>query len=222
MTQQNWTAVDDYFESVLVDDDPILNTCLKNSIEAGLPQHQVSATQGKFLMLLAQMQHAKRILEFGTLGGYSTIWLARALPPQGTLISLEFSAHHADIARKNIAHAGLDDRVMIHTGAALDTLPELVKTDDTPFDLIFIDADKPNNPHYLEWALRLSRVGTIIIVDNVVRGGAVVHADSTDANVQGVRALMTMLADEKRVEATALQTVGNKGYDGFALLRVIA
>jgi predicted O-methyltransferase YrrM len=220
MTQPTWTAVDTYFNELLVGRDPQLDAAMQASSAAGLPAYAVSPTQGKLLFLLAQVQGARNILELGTLGGYSTIWLARALPPGGKLVTLEASQKHAEVAQANIANAGLADRVELRLGAALDTLPQLAAEGRGPFDLIFIDADKENNPLYFTWALKLSRRGTVIIVDNVVRDGAVVDSASPDPVVQGVRRFHEMLAAEPRATATAIQTVGSKGYDGFTLIRV--
>jgi predicted O-methyltransferase YrrM len=221
MNQEMWTALDQYFNDALMSDDPVLDAALEASDAGGLPQHNVAPNQGKLLMLLAQMQGARRILEIGTLGGYSTIWMARALPQDGKLITLEYEPKHAEVARANIANAGLGDEVDIRVGAAIDTLPQLAAEGAGPFDLIFIDADKRGNRDYFRWALKLSRVGTVIIVDNVARGGAVVDPNG-DESVQGVRRLTEMLAKEPRVSATAIQTVGSKGYDGFILARVLA
>ena len=221
MNQAMWSAVDQYFSDALIAADPALDAVLQASDAAGLPQHNVAPNQGKLLMLLAQMQGARRILEIGTLGGYSTIWLARALPQDGKLITLEYEPKHAEVARENIARARLADEVEIRVGAAIDTLPGLAAEGAGPFDLVFIDADKRGNPDYFRWALKLSRVGTVIIVDNVARGGAVVDPNG-DESVQGVRRLTEMLAKEPRVSATAIQTVGSKGYDGFILARVLA
>lgn len=220
MSQEQWTAVDNYFTDLLVPSDPVLDAALKDSDAAGLPQQAVAPNQGKMLQLLAQIQRAKTILEIGTLGGYSTIWLARALPPGGHLISLEFNLKHAEVARANLARAGFAEVVEVRVGPALESLPKLEAEGLGPFDLIFIDADKPNNPHYLQWALKLSRPGTLIIGDNVVRNGAVIHETSADPNVMGIRAFNDVLASEPRLNATAIQTVGSKGYDGFALILV--
>ncbi|MFZ6778896.1 O-methyltransferase [Undibacterium sp. Ji83W] len=222
MTQTTWTTVDDYFCERLIPADPALTAALQDSDAGNLPQHHVAPNQGKFLHLLAKLQGAKSILEFGTLGGYSTIWLARALPEGGRVVSLEFSPHNAAIAQKNIERAGVAHKVDIRIGKALDTLPQLQAEGIHPFDMIFIDADKPNNPHYLEWSLKLSRPGTLIIGDNVVRNGAVADPASTDANVQGVRSFFDLMANNPRLSATALQTVGSKGYDGFSIALVIA
>ncbi|MGJ3237942.1 MAG: O-methyltransferase [Anaerolineae bacterium] len=218
MTQTQWTAVDDYFAEALIPEDEILTGTLRLSEVAGLPAHNVAPNQGKLLMLLALSIGAKSILEIGTLGGYSTIWLARALPDDGRLITLEADPDHAEVARQNITTAGLIDRVAIHIGLALDTLATMANSD--PFDLIFIDADKENNVGYFEWALQLSHPGSLIIVDNVVRGGAVIDANSDDSRVQGVRRFVERATSEPRVIATALQTVGSKGYDGFVIMRV--
>jgi predicted O-methyltransferase YrrM len=183
----------------------------------------VAPNQGKLLQLLAQLQGARRILEIGTLGGYSTIWLGRALPTDGSgrLITLEYDAVYADVARRNLRRAGLAETVEVRVGAALDTLAALVEEDAEPFDVVFIDADKPNNPHYLDWSLKLTRPGSLIIGDNVVRDGAVIDSDSTDARVTGVRRYLERIARDERLSATAVQTVGSKGYDGFSLARVI-
>jgi predicted O-methyltransferase YrrM len=217
MNQEQWTAVDRYITDLLIPPDPVLDAALADSSAAGLPPISVTPNQGKLLQLLAQILGARNILEIGTLGGYSTIWLARALSKTGRLITLEAEPKHAQIARANIARAGLSDIVEICVGCALDTLPKLAAERRGPFDLIFIDADKPATPDYFTWALKLSRPGSLIIVDNVVRKGAIVDADSLDANVQGIRRFNQMLAADKRVSATAIQTVGSKGYDGFTL-----
>jgi predicted O-methyltransferase YrrM len=219
MTEELWTAVDRYFGDLLVAADPALDEALADSAAAGLPAINVSPVQGKLLHLLARAIGARKILEIGTLGGYSTIWLARALPDGGRVISLEADPRHAEVARANIARAGLDDRVEVRLGMALDLLPELAERAE-PFDFVFIDADKPNNAAYFDWALKLSRPGSIIVVDNVVRGGDVIDADNDDATVQGVRRFLERLATEPRVSATAIQTVGGKGYDGFAIALV--
>jgi len=220
MNQDQWKAVDNYLAGLLVPPDTALDAALEASTTAGLPPINVSPTHGKLLHLLATMQGARRILEIGTLGGYSTIWLARALPADGRLITLEADSKHAGVARANIAGAGLEGIVELRLGKALDTLPQIAAGKNGPFDLIFIDADKQNIPRYFDWALRLSRSGTLIVVDNVVRGGAVVDAATEDTNVQGVRQFLDILAREPRVSATAIQTVGLKGYDGFALALV--
>jgi predicted O-methyltransferase YrrM len=211
-----WAAVDRYFSEQLSLSDPVLDAAMAANQAAELPAIDVAPNQGKLLQLLAQLVGARRILEIGTLGGYSTIWLARALPAGGRLITLEFNTKHAEIARTNIERAGLTQTVEIRVGAALDTLPKLQNESSEPFDLIFIDADKPNNSAYLRWALKLSRPGTLIIIDNVVRDGAVIDSASMDKDVQGARHLFELLANEWRISSTAIQTVGTKGYDGFA------
>jgi predicted O-methyltransferase YrrM len=218
MTQRVWTEVDAYISGLLIGADPALDSALEASDQAGMPQIAVTPSLGKMLNLIARVHGARKILEIGTLAGYSTIWLARALPPDGRLITLEYDPRHAEVASANIARAGLADRVEVRVGAALDTLPTLAG--EAPFDLFFIDADKVNNPAYFRWALDHSRPGSVIIVDNVVRGGAVVDADSTDPSVVGTRELGALLAHEPRVSATMVQTVGDKGYDGFALVLV--
>ncbi len=222
MSQQLWTAVDNYVTDLLVPTDADLEATLASSTAAGLPAINVAPNQGKFLQLLARLVGARNILEIGTLGGYSTIWLARALPAGGRLITLEADRKHADVARANLSKAGLSKIVEVRLGAALETLPQLAAEKPAPFDLVFIDADKPNNAGYFSWALKLTRPGSLIIVDNVVRNGAVIDADDADPSVQGVRRFNEMLAAEKRVSATTIQTVGSKGYDGFAMALVIA
>lgn len=222
MTQKQWTAVDRYITDLFVPHDPALEAALQASAEAGLPPHNVSPNQGKLLMLLARVQGARAILEIGTLGGYSTIWLARALPADGRLITLEADPRHAAVARANIARAGLSAVVELRVGRALDTLPQLAAEGRGPFDLIFIDADKSNNPDYFIWALKLSHRGSLMVADNVVRSGEVVNAASADPSVQGVRLFNQLVAAEPRVSATTIQTVGSKGYDGFALVLVVA
>lgn len=218
--QELWTAVDRYFSGLLSPSDAALDAALQASAAAGLPEIQVSANQGKLLHLLARLQGARSILEIGTLGGYSTIWLARALPKDGRLVTLEAEPKHAEVARSSIARAGLGGIVEVRLGRALDTLPQLAAEKPGPFDLVFIDADKPSIPEYFAWALMLSRKGSLIIVDNVVREGAVIDAASEDASVHGVRKLHELLAKEPRVSATAIQTVGTKGYDGFTIALV--
>lgn len=213
-----WDSVDRYISQTLVQPDDALAAALEASDAAGLPAISVSPAHGKLLWLLARTIGAKRILEIGTLGGYSAIWLARGLAQGGRLVTLEALEKHAAVARKNLAHAGLADRVDVRVGKALDTLAQL----EGPFDLAFIDADKQNNAEYFRWALKLSRPGSLIIVDNVVRDGAVIDARSRDAAVQGVRRLYELIAAEPRVAATAVQTVGVKGYDGFAIALVVA
>jgi len=213
-----WDKVDQYLADTLVQPDEVLAAALEASDKAGLPSISVSPAHGKLLWILARLVNAKRILEIGTLGGYSAIWMARALPSEGRLITLEAVDKHARIAKANIAKAGLEKKVEIRVGAALDTLPTL----QGPFDLSFIDADKQSNPEYFSWALKLSRPGSLIVVDNVVRDGKVIDARSRDASVQGVRRLNELIAAEKRASATAIQTVGMKGYDGFAVALVTA
>lgn len=221
MSQEQWTAVDRYISDTLLSRDAALEAALKSSAGAGLPSINVTPNQGKLLQLLAQAQGARNILEIGTLGGYSTIWLARALPRGGRLITLEFEPKYAEVARENIARAGLAEVVELRIGAALETLPQLAAEHRGPFDFIFIDADKANYPGYFTWALKLSRRGTVIVADNVVRKGAVIDAASSDPLVQGVRKFHELVAAEPRVSATAIQTVGSKGYDGFTLMMVI-
>ncbi len=222
MTQTQWTAVDNYINDLLVLSDSALDATIQSTIDAELPQINVAPNQGKLLHILAQIQGATRILELGTLAGYSTIWLARSLPADGKLITLEANPKHAQVARENIERAGLANIVEIRVGAALDTLPQLATEGQAPFDFVFIDADKANTPDYFTWALKLTRRGSVIIVDNVIRKGAVIDADSTDVNVQGVRKFNTLLAAEPRVKATTIQTVGSKGYDGLAIALVVA
>jgi predicted O-methyltransferase YrrM len=220
VTQELWASVDQYLSGLVAPADAALTGALESSTQAGLPEIQVSTVQGKFLHILALAIGARRILEIGTLGGYSTIWLARALPPEGRLISLEADPKHAEVARGNVARAGLANVVDIRLGRALETLPRIAAESGGPFDLIFIDADKVNIPEYFAWSLRLARKGTLILVDNVVREGAVVDAKSADESVQGVRRFLDLVAAEKRVTATALQMVGTKGYDGLAIALV--
>jgi predicted O-methyltransferase YrrM len=220
MSQDQWTAVDRYVTDLFVVPEPALENALATSAAADLPAINVSPAQGKLLHLLARAHGARNILEIGTLGGYSTIWLARALPAGGRLITLEANPKHAAVARANIAYAGLTRVVELRLGRAIETLPQLAAESLGPFDLIFIDADKPGYPDYLFWALELSQPGSLIIADNVVRNGEVANAASTDPNVQGVRRYNALLAAEPRVTATVLQTVGSKGYDGLAVALV--
>jgi predicted O-methyltransferase YrrM len=222
MTSEKWTAVDRYLTDLLLPSDPALESALQASVAAGLPSIHVTPNLGKLLALLAQVQGARSILEVGTLGGYSAIWLARALPADGRLVTLESDSKHAEVARANFARAGLTDVIDLRLGPALDTLPQLAAEGRGPFDLIFIDADKPAYPDYLAWALRLSRRGSLIVADNVVRNGRVADAADDDPAVQGVRQFLELLAAEPRVSATAIQTVGSKGYDGLALALVTA
>jgi len=218
--QEAPAAVDVYLDGSLFGDDAVLAQALEDSRAAGLPPINVTRSQGKLLYLLARLQHAARVLEIGTLGGYSTIWLARALPPGGRAVTLESEATHADVARKNLARAGLLDRVEIRVGPALETLVQLRADGEPPFDMIFIDADKPQTPEYIDAVLPLSRPGTLLIVDNVVRGGEIANAASTDPSVQGMQRAVQLLATHPRLDATVIQTVGAKGYDGFALALV--
>jgi predicted O-methyltransferase YrrM len=220
MTQDVWEAVEHYFDKVLVAQDSALEDALATAAAEKLPPIQVSSVQGKLLHLLARILGARKILEIGTLGGYSTIWMARALPEGGRLITLESDPKHADVARKNFARAGVDSKVELRLGKALDTLPKIAAEGPGPFDLFFIDANKSNMPEYFEWSLKLARKGSVIIADNVVRGGAVLDADSKDADIQGVRRFLEMVGKEKRVSGTALQTVSTKNYDGFAMVLV--
>jgi predicted O-methyltransferase YrrM len=223
MTQELWSAVDRYICDRLLGDDPALDDALDASDAAGLPPIAVTANQGRMLELLVRIHHAQRVLELGTLGGYSTIWLARGLPLDGRLVTLEANPKYAEVARANIAAAGHGETVEMRIGPALETLPVLVD-EGASFDLIFIDADKQNYPGYLEWSLKLSHPGTLIIGDNVVRDGAIVAGEddprSADGVIQGVRRFYELLAAEPRLDATAIQTVGAKGHDGFALALV--
>ena len=220
MEQQTWTAVDEYLNEMLIGSDPILQDALAANAQAKLPAFDVAPNQGKLLQLLVRMCRATRVLEIGTLGGYSTIWLARALPPDGVVVTLESEAGHADVAARNIRNANLEHLVQIRVGLALDTLQQLAQEATELFDFIFIDADKPNNPAYLQWALRLSRPGTVIFADSVIRDGAIVDPKNSDPRVQGVQQFFRDLAETRCLTATAVQTVGSKGYDGFALLFV--
>jgi len=220
MTQELWTRVDEYTNSLLLPSDAVLDAALAASHAAGLPSINVAPNQGKFLSLLAQLQGASRILEVGTLAGYSTIWLARALPKSGRLVTLELDPKHAEVARSNIERAGLSAQVDLRVGRALDSLAALVNEGVPPFDFVFIDADKPSIPEYFLASLKLTRPGSVIVVDNVVRKGAVIDAQSSDANVRGVRRFNEIVSQTPAVSATTVQTVGSKGYDGFALIRV--
>lgn len=221
MTQALWTAVDHYLDGMLVPPDAALDAAIEASIEAGLPPIAVTPSQGKLLYLLARIQGARRILEIGTLGGYSTIWLARALPEGGRLVTIEAEPKHADVASANIARAGLSNVVDLRVGLALDVLPQIAGAGGEAFDLTFIDADKKNIPAYFEFALNLSKPGSVIIVDNVVRDGKVIDEKSGDPDILGIRRFNEMLAGEPRVSATAIQTVGAKGHDGFAIALVV-
>jgi predicted O-methyltransferase YrrM len=219
-TAHRWGSVDRYITDLLVPSDPALDAALEASVAAGLPTINVTPSQGKLLHLLARIRRARAILEIGTLGGYSTIWLARALPPGGRLITLEADERHAEVARANLSRAGFAEVVDVRLGPALDTLPRLAADGEGPFDLTFIDADKPNNPEYFSWAVRLSSPGGVIIVDNVVRGGALADAGHDDPRVRGSRRLHEVIAAEPRATATTVQTVGAKGYDGFTIALV--
>ncbi len=221
MSRERWTAVDDYASSLFEPHDDVLEAALAASRRANLPSINVSAAQGRFLHLFARAIGARQVLEIGTLGGYSTIWLARALPAGGQVVTLEVDPKHADVARANFARAGLTDAIDLRLGPALDTLPALVAAGRGPFDLVFIDAHKPEYADYLTWALQLSRPGTVLIADNIVRDGAVADGASSDVNVQGVRRFNEQLAADPRVSAAIVQTVGSKGYDGFAFALVI-
>ena len=218
--QDLWTAVDGYITEQLVGHDTALTAAIESSAAAGLPAISVSPSQGKLLFVLAKTMGARRILELGTLGGYSAIWLARALPPDGRLITVEADARHADVARRNFARAGVTSRVDLRVGRGLDVLPQLHVERAGPFDFVFIDADKVNYPHYLDWAIRLCHPGSLIVADNVVRNGKLIDGKSEDAAVQAMRRTMTALRTDPRVTATAIQTVGVKGYDGFAAVLV--
>jgi predicted O-methyltransferase YrrM len=222
VTQDQWSAVDQYLNETLVAEDRALTAAVEDSERAGLPSIQVAPNQGKLLHLLAKTMGAVQVLEIGTLGGYSTIWLARALPAGGKVITLEAEPKHAEVARANFARAGLSDVIDLRLGKALDTLPKIAAQNLGPFDLFFIDADKPSIPEYFDWALRLSRPGSLILVDNVVRKGAVADAGSGDPSVQGVRRFNEKVAREPRVSATTIQTVGTKGYDGIAFVLVLS
>jgi predicted O-methyltransferase YrrM len=219
--QNTWDAVDQYFADALQGSDPILEAVLEAQRSGGLPDIAVSPNQGALLNVLARSLGARRILEVGTLGGYSSICLARALPKDGRLITLEISPKHAEVAKANFARAGLADTIELRLGRGVDLLAKIADEKQPPFDLVFIDADKPSNADYFEWALKLTRKGSLIIVDNVVRGGAVTEPDSGDANVKGVQRLVDRLKGEKRVVASVVQTVGAKGYDGFIISTVV-
>jgi predicted O-methyltransferase YrrM len=220
MTEESWTPVDEYLCGLLVPSDAALEGAIQSGIDAGMPQIQVSPNQARLLYLFARMLGARRILEVGTLAGFSTICLARALPPDGRLVTLEVDPGHAEVARTNFRRAGLDSVIEVRVGPALASLPVLAEEGAGPFDFVFIDADKENNREYVAWALAMSHAGTVIVVDNVVRHGAVVR-ETADATIRGIRRMLESIAAEPRFEATAMQTVGIKGYDGFALLRVV-
>jgi predicted O-methyltransferase YrrM len=218
--EELWTAVDEYFEERLLAADPALDQALADSVAAGLPAIAVTPTQGKMLYLFARLLGARRILEIGTLGGYSTIWLARALSANGRLVTLEIDAKHAEVARNNLRRAGLSDRVEVVVAPAIATLDRMIAEGVEPFDLVFIDADKASIDLYFKASLRISRVGALIVIDNVVRKGAVIDTPAPDASIEGIQRLTKLLKTETRVSATAIQTVGSKGYDGFALALV--
>jgi predicted O-methyltransferase YrrM len=218
---QQWDDVDRYIVENIVGSDPVLEAALQAAEEAGLPSIAVAPNQGKFLHLLALTKGARRILEIGTLGGYSTIWLARALPPGGRLVTLEVDPKHAKVAQANLDHAGLSKLVEIRVGPAVQSLEQMDKAGVDPFDMIFIDADKPSNPSYLEWALKLANSRALIVTDNVVREGEIANAGSDDPAIQGTRRMFDMLGADPRLSATAIQTVGSKGYDGFAMAVVL-
>ena len=220
MTKDVWEAVDKYFDEMLIPRDSALDDALAAASAENLPAIQVSSVQGKLLHLLARIMGARNILEIGTLGGYSTIWMARALPEGGRIITLEADPKHAEVAQKNFARAGVENKIELRLGKALDTLPKVVADGRGPFDMFFIDANKSNMPEYFEWSLKLARKGSVIIADNVVREGAVLDARSKDADIQGIRRFLEMVGKEKRVSGTALQTVSTKNYDGFALVLV--
>jgi predicted O-methyltransferase YrrM len=219
--QELWTEVDDYYGDLLAPSDETLDAVLAANEQAGLPAIGVSRLQGKFLEVLVRISGARRVLEIGTLGSYSTIWMARALPQGGRVVTLEFDPHHAEVASANLKLAGVADRVDLRLGRAIDSLPKLVGTADAPFDLIFIDADKESYSEYLDWSLKLSRPGTVIVADNVVRKGKIVDPECDDPRVEGIRRFAARLAAEPRLSATAMQTVGIKGYDGFVLAMVL-
>jgi predicted O-methyltransferase YrrM len=221
MSQELWSAVDQYIDDELALTDSVLAAALTANTEGGLPAIDVTASQGKLLYMLARLAGARRILEIGTLGGYSTIWMARALPPDGKLITLEFEPKHAEVAKANVERAGFSNIVDVRVGAALDSLPLIEAEEGGPFDLFFIDADKVNNPNYFEWAIKLSRKGSVIIVDNVVREGGLADAESEDAAIRASRKVTELLGADARVDGTIIQTVGTKGYDGFAIATVV-
>jgi predicted O-methyltransferase YrrM len=219
--QEVWAAVDRYFGELLAPEDKALSASMEANREAGLPSIDVPALLGKFLELMVRISGARRVLEIGTLGGYSTIWLARALPAGGKVVTLEIDPHHADIARANLKTAGVLERVEVRLGPASETLRAMHESGDAPFDVVFIDADKKSLPEYVDWSLKLSRPGSVIIADNVVRDGRVLDAESTDPDIQGVRRMTEMIASHPRLSATAIPTVGARGYDGFAVAVVL-
>lgn len=222
MTHTQWTTVDQYLNDTIVKPDDVLDAALRASNEAGLPPINVTPAQGKLLQLIALAAGARSILEVGTLGGYSTIWLARALPPGGRLVSLERNPRHAEVAVANLERAGLSAVTDVRVGPALETLPRIAEDGEGPFDLVFVDADKPSNADYVRWTLRLTQEGSVIIIDNVIRDGAVVDAGSADPAVAGTREAIELMAAEPRLSATGVQTVGAKGYDGFTMAVVTA
>lgn len=221
MNQECWDQIDDYFTGKLIPSDPSLDAVLLESAKADLPAINVTPLQGRFLNMLVAISGSKHILEIGTLGGYSTIWMARALPENGSVVTLELNPHCAEIARANFRNTGVSERIDLREGPALDALPLLLAEDRAPFDFVFLDANKEQHPDYFEWALKLGKRGTLIIADNVVRGGGILDANPEDPNLRGIRKLVDMIQSDPRVEATALQTVGSKGYDGFAIARII-
>ncbi len=221
MSQDQWTTVDTYFDGLFAPTDDVLTSALTTTTDAGLPAINVSPSQGKLLYFLARMHKVYSILEIGTLGGYSTIWLSRALPADGHLITLEIDPAHAAVARTNIERAGFSSQVEVIVGKAIDSLPKLAERGAGPFDLVFIDADKASTPDYLAWSLRLTKPGSLIIIDNVVRNGAVADPTVADIHVKGVQKALAMLSEDKRLVSVALQTVGSKGYDGFAMALVV-
>ncbi len=221
---ERWVEVEDYLTATLVGEDEALAAAREATAAAGMPHLEVAAPQGKLLMLLARLTGARKVLEIGTLGGYSTTWLARGLPDDGEVVTCEYEARHAEVARENLDRAGVGAKVSIRVGAALDTLPQLEAEGAGPFDLVFIDADKENNANYVNWALKLTRSGSLIVVDNVVRGGSVLDADQAGAGgddaeaaaIRGTRDALALLGSDDRLDATAVQTIGSKGWDGFA------
>lgn len=220
MTQEGWDAIEEFVTGHLMPPDAVLAEVTRACTGAGLPAIQVSAVEGRFLNLLARMQGARRILEVGTLGGYSSIWLARALPPDGALVTLELDPAHAAVARANFARAGLTDVIDLREGPALESLSALAAASAAPFDFVFLDADKEHHPDYFEWALKLTRPGSVIVADNVVRKGEIIDPENHEVHIAGIRRLFANLSADPRVEATAIQTVGSKGHDGFLLARV--
>ena len=221
MSQDIWSAVDNYIDGQLALNDAALDASIIANASGGLPAIDITASQGKLLQMIARLAGARRILEIGTLGGYSTIWLARALPADGKLITLEYDPTHAAVAKSNIERAGLSKIVDVRIGAALDTLPAIESENGGPFDLFFIDADKVNNPNYLEWAIKLSRKGSVIVVDNVVREGGLADANSSDEAIIASRKVVETIGRDPRLDGTVMQTVGTKGYDGFAVAMVV-